>query len=142
MASKLKYAHDVAKIAGCPCARSVARQVPLAVRFVKSPQLSSTDFLPRIKTMPPQNQSDGRSADCREWALSLYVSIEQAKHAWASHARKFPMFEKRAGSELASGALEPADGVSSPPSPDGHFSFHECAGVALETRFVHAGSAR
>lgn len=128
-----KYNSELTNLPDCP--PSVARSRKLeAFRFVFNDINHPHNFLPVIKIQPKREFKNDK-ARCMAYGLSMFDSIEKAKDRYAKLQKKFPKIEKRIGTHIAKGLLEPADGVTTKADRTGHFTLYEFKGTNLKTKF-------
>lgn len=128
----LKYAEEIATIPSCPPSKCEPRDQQ-AFRFVFSP-VGEKSFLPPAR-INPVRQFSKDSARCSGYALSFFVTREEAIAAYSRLRSGFPNVASTIGDHLAEGQVQPADGIATAPTGRGHFDLFEEQGCNLAPRF-------
>lgn len=134
---RFKYGRELSDLEDCPPAYYESRNFT-AYRFVFSELTHPNNFLPALRINPrrinsPSFESD--SSRCLGYALSLFDTLENAQRRYRQISRFNRNFYKIAGTHIAGGLIEAADGLASPPDSHGHISLHEAENVDLVAKF-------
>ena len=134
----LKYAEHIECLQNCPpgncqkCTRD-------AFRFVFADINHPQNFLPVALKNPSRLLGDDTKR-CSDHALSFFNSRENAIGAFQRMSRRFKNIRKTIGDHLATGTLQPQDGVATPVSRSGHFDLFEEDDCQLAGRFRVVGA--
>jgi len=134
---KFKYGRELSGLEDCPPTYYENRDF-IAYRFVFSDLAHINNFLPALKITPqrinaPSFVSD--TARCLGFALSLFDTVENARHRYHQISLFNRNFSKVVGTHIARGQIAAADGLASPPDGHGHISLHEAENVDLAIKF-------
>jgi hypothetical protein len=130
---KLKYAHEISTLAGCPPKGCSERQREQAFRFVHD--LDEDSFEPQGIQDPARLIGADDSKCCQLHALSMYTTREKALKKHASNVEHYPNIKKIYGKKLAKGPLDKTDGLQTRPNSVGHISLHQYEQVELHRKF-------
>jgi hypothetical protein len=73
---------------------------------------------------------------CDSWALSFYISAENARAAFEKLQRSNPKIHRAIGDSVAAGEVREGDGVICECDSEGHFDLHEYDSVTFDGRFT------
>lgn len=128
-----KYADDLGRYNNCPPENAVPH-CREAYRFVHEDIGDHRNFKPCSKLKPRRALS--AHDPCVSFALSLYLTKEQAAARYEFLREEHPNFPKTAGTHLARGILCDEDGRACHFSSNGHFSFFESPSANLAAKFT------
>lgn len=86
------------------------------------------NFVPRAMVVGRDN--------CTSWALSFFETQDQAKNRLDDITKNKRNLLKKLGTHIATGQLEPADGISEDCDGNGHFNHFEYEEVDFKSKFT------
>ncbi|RZJ20459.1 MAG: hypothetical protein EON51_15045 [Acinetobacter sp.] len=141
-ASQYKYREDHASLdCDCPIGNGLSDYLGVAFRFVHEETTHPNCSLPitKIRRVP---RTKNCKKDCGGYALSFYVTLDQAKARHKFLTDSYPVFKQTVGEHIAECNLTAADGKREAIGTDGHFNFHEFEGTDFTHRFENAVAAQ
>lgn len=99
----------------------------IAYRWVSENISDQNNFIPRALHRMPTH--------CTDWALSFFVTAEQAKTRLNTLCNGRPLIYKALGTHIGKGILEHQDGISDNENELGHFNHFEYEGIDLTPKF-------
>lgn len=133
--NQYKYRDDHGTLpCDCPAKNGLTEHDDIAFRFVHEDTTHPNCSLP-ITKIRKVRRTNNCQRDCGGFALSFYVSLEQAKESHKYLSDNAPNFKQRVGEHIAECKLTAADGRREAIEDDGHFNFHEFEGTDFTNRF-------
>lgn len=140
--NRYKYRDDHAILScDCPMENELSDHEGVAFRFVHEDTTHPNCSLPNSKINSARKPNDCKKA-CGGYALSFYVSLEQARNSYSYCVENFKNFKQIVGGHIAECKLTSSDGRREAIASDGHFNFHEFEGTDLTNRFENIAAAQ
>jgi hypothetical protein len=130
----LKYDNKVRDIPSCP-PHSCGEAERAGVRYVFARDMPRS-FLPPLSMKPERALTMEDINRCDSWALSFFVSAEQARELFERIRKNSKNIHKKMGDSLARGEIAKSDGLCGEVDAEGHFSLHEYETARLDEKFV------
>lgn len=125
-----KYQVEISAIKTCPPKSSKVNN--MGYRFVKTP-VNKDSFLPQAMLMPNRFVSANNYKKCSSWALSMFLSEQQAVDFFKKLETTVKNLRKTMGDHVAELQLNATHGLQTKADQKGHFDLHEFNGVDLTT---------
>ena len=125
-----KYQAEISAIKNCP--QNSSKGNNMGYRFVKTP-VNQDSFLPQAKLYPNRFVSANDYIKCSSWALSMFLSEQQAIDFFKKLEITARNIRKTLGDHVAELQLTPTHGSQTNANQSGHFDLHEFDGVNLTT---------
>jgi hypothetical protein len=134
----LKYAKEISLIKSCPpkACKPGARDV---FRVVHANLSHPNNFLPPAQ-INPRRVFPNDEKKCSAYALSLFVSKDAVVNFVKAVEKLNPNIRKSLGDHVASGFVQPSDGLLSAPDAYGHFDLFESATANVAPNFKIVGA--
>ena len=131
----MKYQTQLSQIHGCPPQHSTTGTLSV-YRFVFSP-IDDKSFIPQGLKSPSRIMSAKNNHEkCSLFALSMFDSANHAIEKYKKLMKISRNINKSIGTHLATGTIQPLDGLHDHPNSEGHFDFYEKAGIDLTPKFT------
>lgn len=134
----LKYEKEIATIKSCP-PKNCKPGTREAFRVVHADFSHPNNFRPSV-AINPQRAFPNDEKKCSACALSLFTTKDAVINFIHSIEKTNPKIRKSLGGHIASGVVQPSDGLLSIPDNHGHFDLFEAAGANLAQRFKAIGA--
>jgi hypothetical protein len=118
-----KYSAFLGLVKRCPPSNYIGLDLE-AFRVVKSDPLTEESFVPAGVDDEGRLHPGNDQQNCCCYGLSFFDSEEALRERMRELKKRIPLLERKLGSMVAVGRIEPDDGVGQP-EIDGHFTFHE-----------------
>lgn len=126
-----KYHQELTSL-GCNPSGNCTTIEKTSYRWVFADINDPRNFVPVLSIDNSREQKIG----CNGWALSLFVTAEQAKARWKVLVNDKKNGHKKFGTHTAVGNIEKTDGVADEVDGDGHYNLHEYTGTDFASKFV------
>lgn len=124
-----KYGKDLAGIKDCPPKSNVETKNK-GYRFIRTPTNHSS-FLPVALINPKRFMNASDAKKCSSWALSMFISEQQATNFFKKLEITVKNARKTLGDHVAELDLTVNHGLQTNADQNGHFDLHEFCGVDL-----------
>lgn len=130
-----KYHDKIAHLRECPPETCVARRITL-FRFVYEDPTDSRNFRPPFEIKPRRALGAQGTACCSGYALSMFITDAMAEAFYKERVANHQNMQKTIGPHLATGIVDPSDGLAGEPRSDGHVEFHELHNSDVGRKFT------
>lgn len=134
----LKYAKEIGLIKSCPpkACKPGARD---AFRVIHADFSHPNNFRPPAQ-IDPRRVFSNEEKKCSAYALSLFVSKDAVIDFIKAVEKRNQLIRKSLGGHVASGFVQPSDGLLSSTDTHGHFDLFESATANLASHFTAVGA--
>jgi hypothetical protein len=137
----LKYSDAVLDLNDCPPVSCVDASRE-AYRFAFEDLSDERHLLPPLKRKPKRALTWDHVRQCTGWALSFYVTEEDARNAYRIVVQTIGLAKvrKEVGTHLAHWPIRHGDGLLTDVDENGHFDLHEHSSVDFGGRITTIGA--
>lgn len=137
MPSNYMYNKEISFIPKCPPANALSKDIE-AWRWTAHP-VTDNCFHPEALNNNKRFLDSSDRTKCSAWAVSMFISEDDAKKRMDEICENNPNFRKKKGGHVSKGHIALSDGIVTKTDDNGHFNFHPYNCFDWKSSFILVG---